>query len=103
VTRPLYHTDAYLAVFDATVIGVDGAAVVLDRTTFYPGGGGQPHDLGTLAAGGRTWRVSRVRKRIVGPKALSPLLTPPAVSLVLPRASKDRSPQRRGDGARDNL
>ncbi|MBX6341642.1 MAG: alanyl-tRNA editing protein, partial [Thermomicrobiaceae bacterium] len=29
---------------------------------FYPGGGGQPHDTGTLAAGGRTWRVAKVAK-----------------------------------------
>jgi misacylated tRNA(Ala) deacylase len=62
MTDPLYHTDAYLRAFDAVVTAVDGSAVALDRTAFYPGGGGQPHDLGTLTSGGQTWPVTRVRK-----------------------------------------
>ena len=45
----LYHTDAYMREFDARVTRVDGSSVYLDRTAFYPTGGGQPHDLGTLA------------------------------------------------------
>ena len=45
----LYQTDAYLREFDAQVARVDGAAVYLDRTAFYPTGGVQPHDLGMLA------------------------------------------------------
>jgi misacylated tRNA(Ala) deacylase len=44
----LYQTDAHLREFDARVTRVDGKAVYLDRTAFYPTGGGQPHDLGTL-------------------------------------------------------
>lgn len=48
----LYLRDAYLREFDATVTDVrdvDGVvAVALDRTAFYPTGGGQPHDTGTL-------------------------------------------------------
>jgi misacylated tRNA(Ala) deacylase len=44
----LYQTDAYLREFDARVTRVDGQAVYLERTAFYPTGGGQPHDLGTL-------------------------------------------------------
>jgi misacylated tRNA(Ala) deacylase len=51
-TELLYLRDAYLQEFDATVIDardVDGVvAVALDRTAFYPTGGGQPHDTGTL-------------------------------------------------------
>jgi misacylated tRNA(Ala) deacylase len=62
MTEPLYHTDAYLREFDAAVTAVDGGAVALDRTAFYPGGGGQPHDLGTLGAAGQTWPVVKVRK-----------------------------------------
>ena len=62
MTEPLYHTDAYLQAFDAVVTAVDGNAVALDRTAFYPGGGGQPNDLGTLAASGQTWAVTKVRK-----------------------------------------
>jgi misacylated tRNA(Ala) deacylase len=45
----LYQTDAYLREFEARVTRVEGSAVYLDRTAFYPTGGGQPHDLGTLA------------------------------------------------------
>ncbi|MEK7277209.1 MAG: alanyl-tRNA editing protein [Chloroflexota bacterium] len=62
MTDPLYHTDAYLKEFDAIVAAVDGGAVALDRTAFYPGGGGQPNDVGTLTADGRSWAVTKVRK-----------------------------------------
>src|SRR5436309_1771371 len=62
MTEPLYHTDAYCQEFDATVTAVAGNAVALDRTAFYPGGGGQPNDVGALAAGGQLWTVSKVRK-----------------------------------------
>ena len=58
MTELLYLTDAYLRVFDAAVIAVDGSRTTLDRTAFYPTGGGQPHDVGTLA--GRP--VTEVRK-----------------------------------------
>ena len=46
----LFSVDAYLREFDATVDAVDVQQhrVALRRTAFYPGGGGQPHDLGTL-------------------------------------------------------
>ena len=47
-TELLHLRDAYLTEFDATVIGVRDRAVALDRTAFYPTGGGQPHDTGTL-------------------------------------------------------
>lgn len=62
MTEPLYHTDAYLKEFDAVVTAVDGSAVALDRTAFYPGGGGQPNDVGVLTAGDQAWAVTRVRK-----------------------------------------
>ena len=57
-TELLYLRDAYLREFTATVTDVDGQRVALDRTAFYPTGGGQPHDTGTLA--GAT--VTDVRK-----------------------------------------
>jgi misacylated tRNA(Ala) deacylase len=46
----LFAVDAYLREFEALVEEVDADAhrVALRRTAFYPGGGGQPHDLGTL-------------------------------------------------------
>ncbi len=51
MTDQLFLRDAYLRQFDATVTAVDldGRRVTLDRTVFYPTGGGQPHDTGTLA------------------------------------------------------
>ena len=47
-TELLYLRDAYATDFDATVTGSDGSRVALDRTLFYPTGGGQPHDTGRL-------------------------------------------------------
>ena len=48
MTERLYYTNAYLRTFDASVQRVDGNAVTLDRTAFYPTTGGQPFDTGTL-------------------------------------------------------
>jgi len=53
MTERLYYTDSHLLEFDARVVSIskleDGrAAVALDRTAFYPTGGGQPNDTGTL-------------------------------------------------------
>jgi misacylated tRNA(Ala) deacylase len=64
MTDVLYQTDSYLKEFDASVTAVDELArsVVLERSAFYPGGGGQPCDTGTLTLAGQTWPVSRVRK-----------------------------------------
>ena len=46
LTTLLCNDDAYLREFDATVTAVTEKGVVLDRTAFYPGGGGQPPDAG---------------------------------------------------------
>ncbi len=64
-TDLLYLRDAYLAAFDATVVGLDEeqSAVALDRTAFYPTGGGQPHDEGVLRWDGDAARVTDVTKR----------------------------------------
>src|SRR4051812_27531624 len=64
MTDLLYHTDAYLKEFDAVVTGIDEEkhGVLLDRTAFYPGGGGQPNDVGELDAGGQVYIVSKVEK-----------------------------------------
>jgi misacylated tRNA(Ala) deacylase len=61
VTDLLYHTDAYLREFSATVLEVRGQEALLDRTAFYPGGGGQPADEGELE-----W--PRGRSRLTGLK-----------------------------------
>jgi len=62
-TELLYATDAYLRAFDAEVQDVTPeGGVVLGRTGFYPTGGGQPHDLGTLSWEGGSTSVVEVRK-----------------------------------------
>lgn len=60
MTQLLYQTDSYLREFEARVTAVDlkEHAVVLDRSAFYPGGGGQPCDTGTLSG----LPVTRTRK-----------------------------------------
>jgi len=64
VTELLYHVDSYADKFQATVIAVDAEtrAVVLDRTAFYPGGGGQPNDTGVLRAGDQVYKVAKVER-----------------------------------------
>jgi misacylated tRNA(Ala) deacylase len=65
MTELLYHTDAYLQEFDALVTRVlpEERAVVLERTAFYPGGGGQPCDHGLLVVDGVSYLVERVKKQ----------------------------------------
>ena len=65
MTELLFQTDAYLSEFDAVVTAVtEGGGVILDRTAFYIGGGGQPCDTGVLAdpATGARYAVSRVAR-----------------------------------------
>ena len=49
MTELLYLRDAYLTDFTATVLATREGGIALDRTAFYPTGGGQAHDTGTLA------------------------------------------------------
>lgn len=66
----IFYRDAYLRGVEARVVGLapgdagSGTAyVTLDRTVFYPGGGGQPADTGWLrASDGRAWRVRSARR-----------------------------------------
>ena len=48
MTDELFRQDSYQRECDAAVIAVDGRAIVVDRTVFYPLGGGQPGDSGTM-------------------------------------------------------
>jgi Ser-tRNA(Ala) deacylase AlaX len=58
VTDALYLEDSYLKESDADVVSVkDGKYVVLDKTVFYPKGGGQPWDTGQILKGDQTYNI----------------------------------------------
>src|SRR5690349_19460459 len=61
MTELLYQTESYLQEFDANITSVLTVerAVVLARTAFYPGGGGQPCDFGLLTIAGKTYPVKK--------------------------------------------
>jgi misacylated tRNA(Ala) deacylase len=61
-TELLFQRDSYLREFDATAVAAEDRSVALDRTAFYPGGGGQPGDEGTITFGGETRAVEKVRR-----------------------------------------
>jgi misacylated tRNA(Ala) deacylase len=62
-TELVFRDDAYASTLEATVTAVGERGIELDRTIFYPMGGGQPGDVGTLAAAdGRRWQVTDTRK-----------------------------------------
>lgn len=80
MTDAICYRDAYARSVEATVRAVEtldggGTAVILDRTVFYPGGGGQPSDQGLLlrASDGRSWVVRGARKS--GPDIIHELET----------------------------
>lgn len=61
-TEKIYWEDPYTREFTAKVTGTDGNSVSLDRTAFYPTGGGQPNDTGTISSNGTVYQVADVRK-----------------------------------------
>jgi misacylated tRNA(Ala) deacylase len=65
MTDPLYQTDSTIREFEARVVATDPEtnAIELNRTAFFPGGGGQPHDLGWLTVLGQATPVIRVFKQ----------------------------------------
>ena len=60
MTDLFFHQDSYLREFEATVTALTDDGVVLNRTAFYAGGGGQPNDTGFLAAEGTEYLVTKV-------------------------------------------
>ncbi len=83
MTESLCYVDSYLREFEAVVVEATNTGVVLDRTAFYPGGGGQPADTGSLISNGGEWRVTKVGRsegKLVHRLDAEP---PPAGSTVL--------------------
>ncbi len=79
MTEDLFRQDSYLKACEAVVTDVDHDAIVLDRTVFYPMGGGQPGDVGTIRWKGGSAKVSDTRygesgaiRHIVGEDAARP-------------------------------
>ncbi|MCS7260595.1 MAG: alanyl-tRNA editing protein [Anaerolineae bacterium] len=64
MTILLYQTDSYIKEFDASIVDLELSlhAVALDRTAFFPGGGGQPADRGWLEIDGRVLPVIQVKR-----------------------------------------
>lgn len=65
MTELLFQIDSYLQDFDARVTSVlpEERVVILDRAAFYPGGGGQPCDVGLLTVDDVTYPVAKVKKQ----------------------------------------
>jgi misacylated tRNA(Ala) deacylase len=87
MTEDLYSHDAYLRMCDATVVEVRGDGVELDRTVFYPRGGGQPGDSGLLRWDGGECRVTDTTKsrddgRVVHTIDPSTPMPPPGTSVT---------------------
>ena len=61
MTEELFRDDSYLRDCDATVVAVADDTLILDRTVFYPLGGGQPGDTGTLSFAGGTAAIVDTR------------------------------------------
>ncbi|MBI5036793.1 alanyl-tRNA editing protein, partial [Candidatus Micrarchaeota archaeon] len=62
MTELLFLEDSYLKECSAKVVAVEGNKVQLDRTVFYPTGGGVPCDTGVLVNGSSEFRVLEVKK-----------------------------------------
>jgi misacylated tRNA(Ala) deacylase len=79
LTEELFREDATLAECEARVVALAEGGVILDRTVFYPQGGGQAGDTGTLRdAEGRELAVVDTRKSKAHPGGVLHLLAPDA-------------------------
>ncbi|MHA1442961.1 MAG: alanyl-tRNA editing protein [Candidatus Heimdallarchaeota archaeon] len=62
LTEQMFMTDSYLRSFEAKIVKIseDNLNVYLDRTAFYPGGGGQPNDEGVMKIAEQICKVNKV-------------------------------------------
>jgi misacylated tRNA(Ala) deacylase len=63
MTELLYHDDSYVKEFEAKVEKSSAEGVVLDRTAFFPGGGGQPSDRGFLLWEDQRFLVKKLKRK----------------------------------------
>ena len=76
MVKLLYQTDSYVQTFQAKIIAFgDQNSIILDQTAYYPGGGGQPNDIGVIIKENRTIKVIKVAKN--GEDVLHYLENPP--------------------------
>ncbi|MEO0720392.1 MAG: alanyl-tRNA editing protein, partial [Pseudomonadota bacterium] len=85
-TQALFRDDAYLRECEAKVLGVnDRGGVILDRSVFYPMGGGQPGDVGVLRwDGGETPIATTVKG-----EAPDEIVHVPAEGAVVPQVGAE--------------
>ena len=62
MSEKIYWKDPYIREFDARIEKVRGKELTLDRTAFYPGGGGQPCDTGRVIIEGKEHQIIESRK-----------------------------------------
>ena len=64
MTARLYHDDSYIKEFTAKVnsLDLDNHGLILDRTAFYPGGGGQPSDKGIIKLAGKNIQLTGLKQ-----------------------------------------
>ncbi len=65
MTELLYQINSYLKEFESMVIEINQEenAIILDKTAFYPGGGGQPNDFGEIQFDNKTFQVKKVKNQ----------------------------------------
>ncbi|TCS63163.1 alanyl-tRNA editing protein [Varunaivibrio sulfuroxidans] len=85
MTETLFRDDAYLGRATAKVVRADAGGIVLQRTIFYPAGGGQPGDRGTLTWGGETIEIVDTLKD----KETGDIIHVPASGAALPENDRE--------------
>ena len=61
MTEQIYNSDAYQKEIQSEIIDIGEDYLILDKTIFFPGGGGQPNDLGHLSFNNERFEVVKVK------------------------------------------